>query len=47
MYIDYATGNSKQDGWIDVSPVDAMNRANYDMQGYVWSKETVGQWYWE
>ena len=47
LYVDYATGNTKQGGWIDVSPVDAMNRANFDYFGYPWEKDAVGRFYWE
>lgn len=44
--LDFVTGNTKQGGWLEVSPVDAVNRANYDAFGYTWDS-SVGQWYWE
>lgn len=44
--VDFATGNAKQNGFVEISPVDAVNKANYRNFGYDWTKEKVGQWYW-
>lgn len=47
VHVDFATGNKLQGGWTEVSPVDAVNRTNYERFGYEWSPTKVGQWYWE
>ena len=46
VFLDYATGNKFQGGWLDVSPVDAVNRANYDNFGYNWNS-SIGIGYWK
>lgn len=46
VYVDYATGNSKQGGFEEVSPVDAVNKENYKNFGYTWNQNSVGKWFW-
>lgn len=45
--VDYATGNISQGGFEEVSPVDAINRANFDNLGYPWTSSSVGRWFWK